>query len=110
MKDNVVRPGKWPNATHAASSRSSPGECEMAVTAIDYGGRLVTVVSQRVDDPSSMGVLQRSAFTTNIRGGSLSDSIWEATSWLASLRNHASAVSHVVSALETSIALDRKSD
>jgi hypothetical protein len=102
MEDNVVRPGIWPKATSEGSSHVSAGECEMAVTAIDYDGRLVTVVSQRIDPAPSMGALQNSAFTTNIRGGGFSDIVWEATSWVASLRNHANAVSRVITVIESS--------
>src|SRR5690242_19376512 len=98
MEDDVVRPGAWPTA--------SAGECEMAVTAIDYGGRLVTVVSRRVERSPSNAPLQTSAFTTNIRGSSLSDTVWEATSWVGSLQNPANAVSRVVTAIETSATSD----
>jgi hypothetical protein len=74
----------------------------MAVTAIDHGGRVVTVISQRVEFPTPKGTSQDSAFTTNIHGGSLKRTMWQATSWVASLRNHATAVSQVINAIALS--------
>ncbi|MGA7804706.1 hypothetical protein, partial [Bradyrhizobium sp.] len=67
----------------------------MAVTAIDHGGRVVPVVSRRIVIPSSNETLQSFAFTTHVYGES-AKTVWQATSWSASLRNHATAVSQVV--------------
>jgi hypothetical protein len=89
--------------TAAAPSRPrAAGESQMAVTAIDHGGRVVTVTSQPVAIPSPDGTSQDLAFATNIHGGFLNDTIWQATSWVASLRNHASAVSQVIDAIALS--------
>src|SRR5271168_3553391 len=94
--------GRLSQTTAAPSRDRAAGECQMAVTAIDHGGRVVTVTSQRVAIPSPNGTSQDLAFATNIHGGSLNDTIWQATSWVASLRNHASAVSQVIDAIALS--------
>ena len=75
----------------------------MAVTAIDHGGRVVTVTSRRIDIPAD-GTSAGSAFTTNVHGALLDRSIWQATSWAASLRNHATAVARVIDAITSSSA------
>jgi hypothetical protein len=77
----------------------SAGETQMAVTAIDHDGRVVTVTSQPVEIASSNNTPQSMAFATNIYGGPLDHSSWQATSWSASLRNHAVAVNQVIEAI-----------
>jgi hypothetical protein len=78
----------------------------MAVTAIDHGGRVVTVISQLVQTRSSSNTSADSPFTTSIHGGPLNASMWLATSWPASLRNHAIAVSRVIDAMARLMDLD----
>jgi hypothetical protein len=79
----------------------------MAVTAIDHGGRVVTVTSQRIDIPSPSGTSPDSAYTTNIHGGSLNDTMWQTASWPDSLRNHATAVRRVIDTIALSTDSDR---
>ena len=69
----------------------SAGEFQMAVTAIDHGGRVVTVTSQAVEIASKIAP-PHVAFATSIYGGPLSDLAWQAASWSACLRHHALAV------------------
>jgi hypothetical protein len=81
----------------------SAGESQMAVTAIDHGGRVVTVTSQPVEIASAKNTPQSVAFATSIYGGPLDDSSWQAASWSASLRNHAAAVNQVIEAIASDI-------
>ncbi len=81
----------------------SAGETQMAVTAIDHGGRVVTVTSQPVEIASSKNTPQSMAFATSIYGGPLDASFWQATSWSASLRNHAVAVNQVIEAIASDV-------
>jgi hypothetical protein len=77
--------------------RRSAGESQMAVTAIDHGGRVVTVTSQLTKVvPTKTPQGQGPTFTTSIHGGPLNASIWQANSWNTSLENHAVAVTEVV--------------
>jgi hypothetical protein len=78
----------------------------MAVTAIDHDGRVVTVISQLVQTRSPSNTSAESPFTTCIHGGPLNASMWLATSWPASLRNHAIAVSRVIDAMARLMDLD----
>ena len=96
-------PGRSSKASASDRSRLSAGECQMAVTAIDHGGRVVTVTSQRVDIPASNGTSSDSAFTTSVHGALLDRTMWQATSWAASLRNHSTAVSRVIEAITSSV-------
>jgi hypothetical protein len=77
----------------------SAGETQMAVTAIDHDGRIVTVTTQLVGIAISNNTIQSMAFATNIYGGPLGHSSWQATSWTASLRNHVIAVNKVIEAI-----------
>jgi hypothetical protein len=81
----------------------SAGESQMAVTAIDHDGRIVTVTSQLVESANSNNTSQSMAFATSIYGGPLDHSSWHATSWSASLRNHAAAVNKVIEAIALDI-------
>jgi hypothetical protein len=94
-------------ATQEARSRAgrprSAGESQMAVTAIDHGGRVVTVTSQHVEFGSSKIEAPDSTFATSIYGGPLNDLSWQATSWSASLRNHALAVNRVIEAIASDV-------
>jgi hypothetical protein len=83
----------------------SAGETQMAVTAIDHDGRIVTVTSQPIEIATSDNTSQSISFATSIYGGPLDHSSWHATSWSASLRNHAVAVSKVIKAI--ALAVDR---
>jgi hypothetical protein len=76
----------------------APGESQMAVTAIDHCGRVVTVTSQRLEITSSKTPLVP-VYATYVYGGPLSDLSWEASSWSASLRDHANAVNQVIEAI-----------
>jgi hypothetical protein len=76
----------------------------MAITAIDHGGRVVTVTSQRVEIASSKIGPPYMAFATSIYGGGpLSDLAWQAASWSASLRDHAVAVNQVIEAIASDV-------
>jgi hypothetical protein len=86
-------------STAAPRRRRSAGESQMAVTAIDHGGRVVTVTSQLAGTSSSENILQGTAFTTSVHGGPLDASMWRAKSWGASLRNHAAAVNQVINSI-----------
>ena len=83
----------------------SAGETQMAVTAIDHYGRIVTVTSQSVEIATSNNASQGTAFATNIYGGPLDHSSWQATSWSASLRNHVVAVNKVIEAIALDVDL-----
>jgi hypothetical protein len=79
MRGRLVRLGMSDRSfktTAAPSSPRSAGECQMAVTAIDHDGRIVTVTSQRVEVLSASGPSHDYAFTTKIHGGSLKDTMW----------------------------------
>ena len=71
----------------------------MAVTAIAHDGRMVTVTRQLVESATSSNTIQSMAFATNIYGGPLGHSSWQATSWTASLQNHVIAVNKVIEAI-----------
>ena len=75
----------------------------MAVTAIDHGGRVVTVTSRSVEIASPKIAPPYTAFATFIYGGSLSDLSWQAASWSASLRDHALAVNRVIEAIASDV-------
>lgn len=81
------------------------GEKQMAVTAIDHGRRVVTVTSRQMEIVSSKIEPPDITFATSIYGGPLNDLSWHATSWSASLRNHAIAVNRVIEAI--ALDLDR---
>lgn len=86
-----------------AGRRRSASESQMAVTAIDHGGRVVTVTSQHVEIGSSKIEPPDTTFATSIYGGPLNDLSWQATSWSASLRNHAIAVNQVIEAIASDV-------
>jgi len=92
-------------ASHKAgrSRPRSAGESQMAVTAIDHAGRVVTVTSQPVEIASSKIGPPYMAFATSIYGGPLSDLSWQAVSWSASLRDHALAVNQVIEAIASDV-------
>jgi hypothetical protein len=71
----------------------------IAVTAVDYSGRVLTVVSRA--DITSRSVREPAAapFMTILFGGPLGQRTWKADTWLESLRNHAMAVSEVIESI-----------
>jgi hypothetical protein len=75
----------------------------MAVTAIEHGSRVVTITSQLAETASSKNTSSSTAFTTNVYGGTLNASTWEAKSWIACLRNHVTAVKKVVNAIASDV-------
>jgi hypothetical protein len=81
----------------------SAGACQMAVTAIDHDGRVVTVTSQPVEIAFPNTTPPSMLFATSIYGGPLDASSWQATSWTASLRNHAVAVNQVIEAIASDV-------
>jgi hypothetical protein len=102
--DFYARTGRGRSPRKAGRSRSrSAGESQMAVTAIDHGGRVVTVTSQPVEIASSTIAPPYTAFATSIYGGPLSDLSWQAASWSASLRDHALAVNQVIEAIASNV-------
>lgn len=81
----------------------SEGEPQIAVTALDYRGRVVTITSQQVEIARSRLTPPNAAFATSIYGGPLNELTWEASSWSASLRHHADAVNQVIEAIALDI-------
>jgi hypothetical protein len=80
-------------ASRRRRRRSLDGE-PMAVTAIDYGDRLLTVISRSITERRSG--LEPMPFRTSVFGGSLGEMTWKADTWPNSLRNHALAVCKVI--------------
>lgn len=95
---NVLVDGKVRYPRHRAK-----GDPQIAVTAIDYRGRVVTITSQQVEIGSSHLTPTDAAFATSIYGGPLNELAWEASSWGASLRHHADAVNQVIEAIASDI-------
>ena len=94
----------------AADGSESPGQDEpfsdervMAVTAIEYRGRVLTVVSRSDASPRSAQSTDLTSFTTILFGGPLGELTWTAETWINSLRNHETAVCKLI----RSVALDR---
>jgi hypothetical protein len=63
----------------------------------------VTVTSHPVEIASPNNTLQSPSFATSIFGGPLDAASWQATSWTASLRNHAVAVNQVIEAIASDV-------
>jgi hypothetical protein len=83
--------------------RRSAGESQMAVTAIDHDGRVVTIISQLAQTASSANTPQSPTFTTSVHGGPLNASMWRAHSRSASLQNHAAAVNQVIKLIASDV-------
>jgi hypothetical protein len=98
---SVSSKNSW--STTVPRRRRSAGESQMAVTAIDHGGRVVTVTSQLAETAPSENTPQSTAFTTSVYGGPLNASMWRAKSWSASLRNHAAAVNQVIKSIASDV-------
>jgi hypothetical protein len=64
----------------------------IAVTAIDYRGRVLTVVSQADATCCSARAPEVMPFMTIMFGGPLGQMIWKGDTWADSLRNHETAV------------------
>jgi len=76
----------------------------MAVTAIDYGGRVITITSQPLESAASASPSMSPTFVTSVHGGAaLAATVWQATSWTASLQNHAIAVNKVIGSIASNL-------
>ncbi|WP_315743821.1 MULTISPECIES: hypothetical protein [unclassified Bradyrhizobium] len=83
------------NETPPGEERSAEQRV-MAVTAIDYRGRVLTVVSRSdIAHPNAQATGLMS-FTTIILSGPLGQLTWTAETWRESLRNHEMAVSKLI--------------
>jgi hypothetical protein len=78
---------------HAADERV------MAVTAIDYRGRVLTVVSRSDAAGCSAQAIGPVSFTTTILSGPLGQMTWTAETWINSLRNHETAVCKLIQSI-----------
>jgi hypothetical protein len=78
---------------HAADERV------MAVTAIDYRGRVLTVVSRSDAAGRSAQAIGSMSFTTTILSGPLGQMTWTADTWINSLRNHETAVCQLIQSI-----------
>jgi len=76
-----------------------PDERVMAVTAIDYRGRVLTVVSRSDAACSSAQEMGPMSFTTTILSGPLGQLSWTAETWTNSLRNHETAVCRLIQSI-----------
>jgi hypothetical protein len=72
------------------------GERVVAVTAIEYRGRVLTVVSRSDGGRRPAEATDGTAFTTIVFGGPLGELTWTADTWINSLRNHETAVSQLI--------------
>jgi hypothetical protein len=73
--------------------------CVMAVTAIDYRGRVLTVVSRSDTACGSVQEMGPISFTTTILSGPLGQLSWTAETWMHSLRNHETAVCKLIQSI-----------
>lgn len=73
----------------------------MAVTAIDYCGRVLTVVSQSDVNCGSTQTSEVIPFMTIMYGGSLGQMTWTADTWANSLRNHETAVCKLIESISS---------
>jgi hypothetical protein len=87
----------------AADESELPGQDEpfsdegvMAVTAIEYGGRVLTVVSRSDAGRRAAQMADLTSFTTILFGGPLGELTWTAETWINSLRNHETAVCQLI--------------
>jgi hypothetical protein len=69
----------------------------MAVTAINYRGRVLTVVSRSDTACGSAQEMGPISFTTTILSEPLGQLSWTAETWMNSLRNHETAVGRLIS-------------
>jgi hypothetical protein len=73
----------------------------MAVTAIDYCGRVLTVVSQSDVTWGSTQTADVIPFMTIMFGGPLGQMTWKADTWANSLRNHETAVCKLIESISS---------
>ena len=94
-------------APNTSGSKSRPCEGHslddraMAVTAIDYCGHVLTVVSQ---SDVTWGFTQAAdvrPFMTIMFGGPLGQMTWKADTWANSLRNHETAVCTLIESISS---------
>jgi hypothetical protein len=82
--------GSRPREEHSFDDRV------MAVTAIEYRGHVLTVVSQSDVTCSSAQTPDVIPFVTTMFGGPLGQMMWKADTWASSLRNHETAVCKLI--------------
>ena len=92
----------------AADGSELPGQDEpfsdervMAVTAIEYRGRVLTVVSRSDAGHRPAQATDLTSFTTILFGGPLGETTWTAETWINSLRNHETAVCKLIRSIES---------
>ena len=73
----------------------------MAVTAIDYCGHVLTVVSQYNVTGGSTQTADVIPFMTIMFGGPLGQMTWKADTWANSLRNHETAVCKLIESISS---------
>ena len=73
----------------------------MAVTAIDYCGHVLTVVSQSDVTWGSTQTSEVTPFMTIMFGGPLGQETWPADTWANSLRNHETAVCTLIESISS---------
>lgn len=56
------------------------GESQMAVTAIDHGGAVITITSQLLESASSANPTMSPTFVTSVHGAALVATVWQAKS------------------------------
>jgi hypothetical protein len=71
----------------------------LAVTAIDYRGRVLTVVSQSEVAWGAAQAAEVIPFVTTMFGGPLGQMTWKADTWANSLRNHEMAVGKLIESI-----------
>jgi hypothetical protein len=91
--------------TNGSKSRPREGHSfddrVMAVTAIDYCGHVLTVVSQSDVTCSSAHKADVIPFMTIMFGGPLGQMTWKADTWANSLRNHETAVCTLIESISS---------
>jgi len=97
-----------PRSSERAPLRRSAGESQMAVTAIDHSGRVITITSQLLESASSANPTTSPTFVTSVHGAALPTTVWQASSWTASLQHHATAVNKVIGAIASDFEVCRQ--
>jgi len=91
--------------TNGSKSRPREGHSfddrVMAVTAIDYCGHVLTVVSQSDVTWGSTQTADVTPFMTIMFGGPLGQMAWKADTWANSLRNHETAVCTLIESISS---------
>jgi hypothetical protein len=99
--------GGFGPATGGSEPRGDDGQsCDervVAVTAIEYRGRVLTVVTRSDAVRHSAQAAESTSFTTMLFGGPLGEMTWTAETRINSLQNHETAVCKLI----RSIASDR---